>query len=90
MDETPNTAPAGADELASTNERLRSELAAENARLEGLLEQAKAATAQAAGHTDEDVRRLEHPEEFAHETITSEPPHAPQYPTSEPQTVEGG
>lgn len=55
----------GADALAAENESLRNELAAENANLQ----QQIAATRQqaAGGMTDDDVRRVEHPDEFTDE-----------------------
>lgn len=54
-----------ADELAQRNADLRDELERENAALESQLAESRAAGKDATGLTDEDVRRLEHPEEFA-------------------------
>lgn len=64
-DETTAAPGPTADELAAHNAELRAQLQAENDKLQAQLAESQAATAAASGHTDEDVRRLEHPEEFA-------------------------
>lgn len=64
-DEGTVTSGPTADELAAHNAELRAQLQAENDKLQAQLAESQAATAAASGHTDEDVRRLEHPEEFA-------------------------
>lgn len=61
--------------LAEENARLRSALAAENARLTAALAASQAlASSVSADLTDEDVRRLEHPEEFV-KNLTDELDH---------------
>jgi hypothetical protein len=55
--------------LAADNARLRAELLAENERLRAALAESQAAGLTFQGLTDEDVRRLEHPEEFAQEYV---------------------
>lgn len=58
------TGDKSAEELAADNAQLRSDLAAQNASLKEQLEASRAENPQ-QGLTDEDVRRAEHPEEFA-------------------------
>jgi hypothetical protein len=50
--------------IAEENARLRAELLAENERLRAALADSQAAGLTFQGLTDEDVRKLEHPEEF--------------------------
>ena len=50
--------------IAAENARLRQQLLAENEKLRAALAASQEAGLQAQGLTDEDVRRLEHPEEF--------------------------
>lgn len=52
------------EEIAQENARLRAQLLSENERLRAALAASQAENAAAQGLTDEDVRRLEHPEEF--------------------------
>lgn len=61
---TPEGATVDIEAIAAENAALRSQLLAENERLRAALAESQAANVQAAGLTDEDVRRLEHPEEF--------------------------
>lgn len=53
--------------VAEENAQLRAQLIAENERLKSLLATSQEAGALAQGLTDEDVRRLEHPEEYLDE-----------------------
>lgn len=59
--------------LAAHNAELRSQLEQENAQLEAALEATRTAAAGVAGLTDEDIRRLEHPEEFPASPTTAAP-----------------
>jgi hypothetical protein len=70
-DEANTPQAASVDELQAQNDQLRASLAAENATLAAMLAESQAATVQATGHTDEDVRRLEHPEEFPTEAASA-------------------
>jgi hypothetical protein len=63
-DEANNPQAASVDELQAQNDQLRASLAAENATLAAKLAESQAASEQATGLTDEDIRRAEHPEEF--------------------------
>jgi hypothetical protein len=56
---------ATADELSQRNADLRAQLESENAKLEDQLAKSRAAGTDADGLSDEDVRRIEHPAEFA-------------------------
>ena len=56
--------PVGIDDVAAENARLRAELMAENAKLRTALADSAASALTSVGLTDEDVRRLEHPDEF--------------------------
>lgn len=66
MEAVQNPAEAGVDvaAIAAENAQLRQQLLAENEKLRAALAESQAAGLQAQGLTDEDVRRLEHPEEF--------------------------
>lgn len=57
--------PVTIDDLAAQNAALRAQLIAENEKLREALAQSQAAGLSFVGLTDEDVRRLEHPKEFA-------------------------
>lgn len=52
------------DDLQAENARLRGELEQENARLRDRLDASKAEATEAQGLTDEDIRRIEYPNEF--------------------------
>lgn len=71
----PTVTPAGDDSqrlaaenaglLADENAELRRQLQSENDRLRTQLDESRAANADAEGYTDEDVRRIERPHEYA-------------------------
>lgn len=58
--------------IQARNVQLRAELIRQNAELEAALAASRSSMLSAAGFTDEDVRRLEHPEEFAHEAAAAQ------------------
>lgn len=64
-DGTATEPQATVDELAQRNADLRAQLEEQNATLEKQLAESRAASSGAEGLSDEDVRRIEHPEEFA-------------------------
>ena len=59
-------------EIAAENAKLRAEVLAENAKLKAALDASQASGLTFQGLTDEDVRRLEHPEEFEHERLRAQ------------------
>lgn len=62
-----NPDPAAVFDLAAATEenaRLRAQLLDENAKLQEALDKSRASGLEAQGLSDEDVRRLEHPDEF--------------------------
>ena len=59
-------------EIAAENAKLRAEVLAENAKLKAALDASQASGLTFQGLTDEDVRRLEHPEEFEHEQLLAQ------------------
>lgn len=68
-----NQAFSDAKALAEENARLRAQLLEENAKLREALAASRAEGAgYGAGLSDEDVRRLERPEEFAHEQLLAQ------------------
>jgi hypothetical protein len=70
---SPADAPVDAEAIARENADLRAQLLAENERLRAALAESQASGLVAKGLTDEDVRRLEHPEEF---TVSNDELHA--------------
>lgn len=68
-----NQAFSDAKALAEENARLRAQLLEENAKLREALAASRAeGSGYGAGLSDEDVRRLERPEEFAHEQLLAQ------------------
>lgn len=63
----PTTVEPTVEELQAQNQALREKLIADNAKLQEAVATIEQAT---QGLTDEDVRRAEHPDEFAHETAS--------------------
>lgn len=69
-----DTAPEGLDDLAAAQARnveLRKQLTDQNAQLEAALTAARGNLLAAAGLSDDDVRRIEHPDEYAHEKFAA-------------------
>lgn len=66
-------AVGGVGSLAEENARLRAQLISENEKLKTALAESQASGLSAQGLSDEDVRRLEHPEEY---TVSNEELHA--------------
>lgn len=58
--------------IQARNVELRAQLIQQNAELEAALAASRSNLLSAAGFTDDDVRRLEHPEEFAHEKLAAD------------------
>lgn len=58
--------------ITEENAKLRADLLAENERLTAALSESRGAGVEAVGLTDEDVRRLEHPDEFSGEAAKAE------------------
>lgn len=69
--------PKSAEELQADNADLRAKLEAENESLRERLAASQAESAEAQGLTDEDVRRIEQPLEFADDVRTGSNEHAP-------------